>query len=212
MIPLRHLTSGGIAWFVVLCGIATSVPAALLNVSNPANILPGPGRTVTVSSAHPTFGNQNAVIDNLAPDAAEDASFLFAQTSPDLISIAGFNGRFEFIRIFTAADPTREPTSVSVRSSTSVVTTLNSGDYETDLGTVPFTLPITLVPYAGSGRGYFDVLLPTAAPAGTQSLFMSMTAPTSGIRLYEVQAMPEPASALLVVGLGLGLGLRRSRR
>jgi hypothetical protein len=203
---------------VTLGAAATRSHATLINVADPANILPGVGRTINVSSVVAVSGLDNpaGMIDNLTAAGDQDASFLFGQSdSPNRLSISGFSGgsnRIEKFRIYTAADPTREPTSIAVRSSTSLVGTLNSGDYETNLGGFAFTLPITLTPY-DTGRGYFDLELAIPAPIGTQSLYMEMNAPISGIRIYELQALvPEPTGAAAAMfSLGCGVLLRRKR-
>ena len=217
---IRSQSRGIIAVVVglLIAGAGSLSHATLLNVADPANVLPGPGRTITVSSvvAVPGLDVPAGMIDNLTAMGDQDASFLFGQLdSPNRLSISGFGGslyRIEKFRIYTAADPTREPTSIAVRSSTSLVNTLTSGSYETDLGTFPFTLPIALTSY-DAGRGYFDLTLAVPAPIGTQSLFMSMVAPTSGIRIYELQALvPEPTSAAAVIVLACGSLLRRRWR
>jgi len=207
-----------VAVVVVSLGAASVSHATLINVADPANILPGVGRTITVSSVVtvPGLDVPAGMIDNLTAASDQDASFLFGQSdSPNRLSIGGFSSLYQIekFRIYTAADPTREPTSISVRSSTSLVSTLNSGDYETNLGTFPFTIPITLTPY-DTGRGYFDLTLAVPAPIGTQSLFMSMIAPTSGIRIYELQALvPEPTGAAAAMfALACGSLLRRRSR
>jgi hypothetical protein len=213
----RGITATVIVAFLTLSAVPFA-HATLLNVADPANILPGPGRTINVSSVVtvPGLDIPAGMIDNLTAMGDQDASFLFGQLdSPNRLSISGFSSAYQIekFRIYTAADPTREPTSIAVRSSTSLVSTLNSGDYATNLGTFPFTLPITLTPY-DSGRGYFDLTLAVPAPLGTQSLYMEMNAPISGIRIYELQALvPEPTGAAAAMfALACGSLLRRRSR
>jgi hypothetical protein len=198
---------------------------AAIDVSNLANVLAGPGRTIVVSSAFggdetSGFGMKSGLIDNLAASSTEDGPFLFNQAdSPNKLSISGFTtpspvGTF---RIFTAADNTREPTQIIVKSSASLVSTLNAADYGTSLGTFNFSQPptgvIPMTSYDTSTRGYFDLVLSSPMAAGTQSIYLEMTAPTSGIRIYELQALqlPEPTS-LSLVGGAVMFAFRRTRR
>src|SRR5437868_3043094 len=94
----RTLVASVIAFVGLFFGASASF-AALINVSNPLNILAGTDgtdRTVTVSSVSTFAGvdNKSAVIDNLAASASEDDSFIFGNGSTNTMSINGFNGGF----------------------------------------------------------------------------------------------------------------------
>jgi len=168
----------------------------------------------TLSSLGPDFADANALDGKVrSVEADGDHGLLFSSNSDQNLSLSGFTpSAISDIRFYSiTSDPARLPTSVAVRTSTSPVSTLTPTDYSNDVGT--FALAFSGTPVVTSGTVDPNSKFATIAinaPAGTQSLFFSFTS-TSGTRLQEVQAIPEPTSiAALSVG-GLLLAQRRRR-
>jgi hypothetical protein len=194
---------------------ATAAEAGLLDISDPGNVVSG--SVATVSSEFqpiPALGNPVGLTDNLAPDNAEDAPFIFHDTDPDArISLSGFEGRVERVRFFTAdCDGIRIPSCIDIRSSTTAQASLTESNYETHHGAFHDN-GFIYENYAGVCRSYVDIDLPTPSPEDTRSLWLGIC--SGGARLYEVQVFlaPEPrgpfgfAAGIVVLGV-----LARRRR
>ena len=194
---------------LVMSGIPAM--AGMIDVSDALNVLPGSGRTVTVSSL--AESTEADLIDNLAADNDGDGPFKFGGNDSDQrISISGFNSGFSTVRIYMVpADTQRLLGTITLRSSTALVSSLTADDYETVLGT-SIAAGRTYLPYitgvSATDRGYFDMTV--SAPSGTQSLFIDAGATTApqynGARIYEVQALiPEPGTIVMVITGLIGL-------
>lgn len=219
MVRLQTFTRGLMHGAMVVVLAVSGASAALVDVSDPLNVLDG--QTVAVSSQHVltgSFGLPSKLVDNLAADNLSDDGFLFGDFDGDQrMSISGFTSGFTSVRIYSVhTDSNRSIASVVLRSSTSLTSSLTASDYETDLGT--FAIDETdYVPYVTDVlaviRGYLE--LSVSAPAGTRSLYVGLPGPSGqGERVYEVQALiPEPASAAFL-GLALSslLAIRRHDR
>jgi hypothetical protein len=181
------------------------VPLDAIDVITPSTTL---NASATITSP-PDVENSHAIDGYLRGTPNPPFNGLIFSGAPEILSLSGFTpGPIGLIRVWTiAADPGRVPTSVTIRSSISLVSTLTATDYETVLGT--FTPLFTGPPPAGTDENYADFVV--TAPAGTQSLFFDFDSP-SGARLSEVQAfVPEPASIGLAA-LAAGLLVRRRAR
>jgi hypothetical protein len=125
----------------ISCLLASAAQATLVDVSNPANVLSG--ATVTASDAgYPGLNTTTAVTDNMAPENDQDASFLFGNTpttiNPNSLAITGFDapGTILDLRLFTAGDGSRLPTTITVYSDKSNTSgSLLTSSYATSLGT-----------------------------------------------------------------------------
>ena len=209
-----------VALLLSLLSTATAAWSTLLDVSNPENVVEG--FSATVSSGYvpiPALGNPAGLTDGLAPDPAEDAPFIFADNDfGGSISLSGFEGSIERVRVFVApCDQARLPSIITLRSSTTPQSSLVGTEYETYLGDF-IDNAFVYVEYSGSCRTYVDLVPPTASPAGTQSLWLSVA--SGGARLYEVQvflapdAQPVPLGwvAAFLAPLLLFVGLRAQYR
>jgi hypothetical protein len=210
----------GAALLLGCLGMASVTQATVINVANPANFLAGATVTVAtpgISGFGPFTGNPETIVDNLAAGTNQDDDFIFNNGGANnIFSVSGFGakGGLVDLRFFIAPeDPQRVPSSVAAYSSTANQTSVNVSDY-TLLGSTPVSGPYT--PYdpadtTGSHRGYFNMLV--NLPAATQSILIDFTASQTGVRIYELQAVPvpEPASiALCSIGaLGLLVAARR---
>jgi len=223
------MSSKTIFVIVVAVLMASAIPAMAgsISVADPNNVLSS-GNTVVTSSM--LTGPVSCVVDGLAEDSGDVLRFIFYHNDEhQRLSISGFNAAsgFTTVRIFTihnegpANDHCRNLPGATIKSSTSAVSTIDAGDYETALGT--FTLsgvyPDNLVrgtDYVddnpddnGNYYCYYDMAV--SAPAGTQSLYFdfgradgsSAADVGHGDRIFEVQALvPEPGTlALLATGL-----------
>ncbi len=180
-----------------------SVHAALVNVSNPANLLAG--KTVAVSSQFidvPALGVPGGLVDELAADGTQDAPFIFGWGADQRLSISGFNATFNTVRMFMVDnDPGRVFQTITLKSSTTSTNSLDPNDYETVLGTFSPARRI-YTEYAGSHRVYFDLSFP-AAPTGTRSLFFQSTTPgNGGGRIYEIQAFEQEFPTISIAPSG----------
>lgn len=135
--------------------------------------------------------------------------------NPQILTVSGFNSGFNQIRIYTiTGDAQRVPSAVTIRSSATPTNSQDPNAYETVLATaapLAFTNPALLAPGEPPTDNTF-ALVPVAAPAGTQSLFLDFTGSTAGTRVSELQAIvPEPGT-LGLAGLGIAAGLLARRR
>jgi len=226
-----------------LFAFAALVAPCLAWAAGTTNLAPNgdliPNGAPTASTAFSGGFNSPQAVDNLisAANGAVDQGLIFAGSeafdagqgpNQQLFAVSGFNSPISEIWLYSiTSDPLRVPGSVKIRSSTTVQTSLNAGDYPTvlqtnlTLGVPAFThTPQVVDPVNDPGYPFtFYTVIPVNAPAGTQSLFFDFDASATyggnGARIQEVQAffVPEPASlgSLLLGGCMLRRRSRSSR-
>lgn len=186
------------------------VRAEAIDVTDSDNVLAE--KTVVSSSwLSPFWGN--LATDNLIGSVDTENAQLFANSDTNSrLSISGFDSSLSMIRIYTDPNDARRMfTSVSIRSSSSLTSSLDSGDYETLAGGIADTSTATFVPFDPSGTttsaAYVDI--GAAAPEGTQSLLFSFVkSGDQGLRVTEVQGyavVPEPSVAMLAISGLIGM-------
>ena len=212
----------GAVIFVAAC-VALSTPvaqAALYDVTDALNLLAG--QTTAASSYYGGARTPASAVDNLVGTNTEDSGLWFADSETDgRLSVSGFNSALDRIRVFSVpSDAGRVFSSLTIRSSTSLTSSVDTADYATTLATLDTIPSYTIIPETGNITGYFDVSV--FAPSGTQSLLFSFGS-SAGIadRISEVQAfapdaapVPEPSTFVLALAglLGLALVAKRQRR
>jgi len=226
---------------VIVALMASAVPAMAetVSVTDADNVLVGS----TVTTDGYWYGPASKIVDDVASIGGEE-EFIFMhgnnEAIPQLASISGFTTAYDItsIRIYTICNnkpgddtangaATRNLVDVTIKSSTSVLTSLDAADYSNTVGYFPLcgaydgtsaSVTIGTGSYGGpepDGNDnyfvYFD--LAASAPAGTQSLFFDFndTRASStkdyghGDRVFEIQGLapiPEPGTmALLAIGL-----------
>jgi hypothetical protein len=216
-----------IALSVSLSALQSS--AALVSVANPQNVLAGATDNVSSQIGITGLNAGNELDGSIGDYTTSDNGLLFNQGDTDQrISIQGFNSALTDIRLFgliRSQDPNRSLNQMTVYSSTTSQTSLNSTNYTLLVPTITFSgsffpsdaTGATPGSVAGSLGGYVDFAV--NAPAGTQSLLFDFGSSThasidTGDRVGEIQAfnvVPEPTSICLM-GIGmLVLGARSWR-
>jgi hypothetical protein len=163
------------------------------------------------------YGPQNST-NGAGGGAGAGNDFVFAQgDSDERLAITGFNSRVSDIRVWTASD--LAPSQITIYSSTTSETSINSANYSSLLSTV---VGPAWIAGTGASMGLEYADFQVSAPAGTQSLLFDFGATNSGnpqipgfVRVAEVQAfapVPEPSTIVALCGLaamGLFLFARR---
>ncbi len=202
-----------IAGTAIIIGQAPAY-ATLVSVATPGNLLALlPASDLASSSSNTSFGAALSQIDdNFVNTANQDNGLIFADTDTDQrVAITGFNSKIADIRFFTSpTDPGRFPSSLTIYSSSSSTTSLNSSNYTILVPTIALN-GSAFTPVAGSTAAYIDLFV--NAPVGTQSLLFDIgNANGEGDRISEAQAfatVPEPSSLwLMPAGLLLFAMLR----
>jgi hypothetical protein len=231
--------------FVLVCAVgftstSRTVAAPLSTLATNGNIL-SPSDTFASDPVAGSFTVAQALDGKVTsqgpPQADNGLIFSGSETfnagsglNPQRFAISGFNSSISQIWLYViTSDTLRMPSSndgeqIMVKSSTTLTTSLNAGDYATTL--LPFTgfatsafsnSPAVVDPVNDPARSDAKYLvIPVSAPAGTQSLFFDFDGDGNGVRIQEVQAfapVPEPSSAVLMLMGGVALcGVNRARR
>lgn len=199
---------GSLRNFLLAVGVAVAIGqvparATLVDVTTPGNLLALlPASDLASSSNNTSFGaGLSQIDDNFVNTVNQDNGLIFADSDTDQrVAITGFNSKISDIRFFTSPiDPIRFPPTLTIYSSDSSTTSLNSSSY-TPLVTTFALNPAAFNAVPGSTAAYIDIYV--NAPVGTQSLFLDLgSAAGIGDRISELQVYataPEPSSLWLI--------------